>query len=376
MYSPEEMAQMQAHAAGLHAGAVAQAEMPAKLAEAHARYEAEFQMKMNQLISSLNQHNFNASIDPISGRLTATPMSREQLPLNVAANIGKTEAQTQAAQATAAYKSRMLPYQQRAIESLIKYRGALTDQQGPIMQMRRTKLELAQQEVQDRLTLNSPEAMDQLAEIVHDAPEVYKKFTGKAAERIALAMAKKGYGVPGSISQQLENQESSAHLALAAAREIRDITEQFPNAFGPIMGRIGLTEQEWGSPIYPKDSAEGQAEQRGRTAMTYLLGHEGKALFGGRAPQQFLNEMRTTSPNPTQAKIFLDGALQGVENNANNVVVEADRKRYGTQQRTAAPNAPPGAPVTVQLANGRKGQIDPAQVDKFLRENLGSKVVR
>jgi len=86
--------------------------------------------------------------------------------------------------------------------------------------------------------------------------------------------------------------------------------------------------------------------------------------------------MRTTSPNPTQAKIFLDGALQGVENNANNVVVEADRKRYGTQQRTAAPNAPPGAPVTVQLANGRKGQIDPAQVDKFLRENLGSKVVR
>jgi hypothetical protein len=353
MWSPSETAEMAASAEGLKAGARAAGELPSKLEETRARYDAEFRTKMNQLISSLMEHGFKADVDPLTGRLSGTPMTRAELPVEKQAAITKTEAQAGAANATAAYKTAMLPYQQRAIESLIKYRGDLTDPKGPIMQMKAAQLRVAQQRAQTLMSdpVNSPEAMNELADLVHNNPKLYEKFTGKAAEKIALALNRKGYTPPGKVNNALEIQESAANLALDAAQEIRNIMQQFPNAFGPMAGRLGLTEQEWGSPIYPKDSAEGQAEQQLRTTMTYLLGHEGKALYGGRTPQQFLEKMEESSPNPKQAAEFLEGSLAAVEKNANEVIKEANRVRYGgggSSVRAAAPNAPPNTQTAPQ----------------------------
>jgi hypothetical protein len=379
MWSPSEMAEMAASAEGLKAGARAAGELPSKLEETRARYDAEFRTKMNQLISSLMEHGFKADVDPLTGRLSGTPMTRAELPVEKQAGIAKTEAQTGAANATAGLKRAQAlsePDKLALVQATIKYRQAQTraldDPNSPMNQYRAAMAQHARQQVQD--SLNSGD-IGELADIVHDNPDAMQEFGSKERAKIAMALRAKGYQVPAKLPGPQQTQEFAAKMALDSAQTIREIMRQYPDIVGPVMGRAGLTEQEWGAPIFSRatDPAKAEAEQRLRTQMTYLLAQESKAIMGGRVPQQWLGEMKKTSPNPAQAMAFLEGSLKGVEGNANNVIAHANEARYGPVQ---APKAPPGGPVTVQLPNGRKGQIDSAQVQKFLKENPGAKVVQ
>jgi hypothetical protein len=93
-YTPGEEAQMGASAAGLHAGAVSQAELPAKLEAERMKIEADYRNKLNQFIVGMAEHGFKAGFDPASGTMTATPMTRDELPIPVQTTVAKNEAGT------------------------------------------------------------------------------------------------------------------------------------------------------------------------------------------------------------------------------------------------------------------------------------------
>src|SRR5439155_11525133 len=114
---------------------------------------------------------------------------------------------------------------------------------------------------------------------------------------------------------------------------IRGIVQQYPDIVGPVMGRVGLTEESWGAPIFSaKDNPDKAiAEQELRTRLKYLIAQDLRALIGARPPAQWIEELKSASPHITQAIPFLEGSLRGVEGSANLVLDAAYRERYGSQ---------------------------------------------
>lgn len=337
-YTPQE----QAYISGLNAAAVSQAQLPAALTSLEAKYQVELQQKLLQYDAQLRRNGYMLARNPITGDLTDTivPVPKDELSVTDVAKLGKTEAETGLTQA----RIESEPFRRRNLEATAILHEAQAATAPELAELKRQKTEADVKLIQQKLQDASPEATSELINAVIQNPDTLFALPAAQRSKVIAAMQGRNLPVPSTkIPAAQQSQEFSAKLALDAVQNIRDITRQFPNVYGQVAGRISRWEQGWGGPIFPKGTAEAEAEQELQTSFNYLLAHEAKAVMGGRVPQQWLEMMEKTSPNITQSTAFLEGSLRAVERNAHDVIRETDAMRY--RQNPGVPNPPPNPPA-------------------------------
>ncbi len=171
-----------------------------------------------------------------------------------------------------------------------------------------------------------------------------------------------GLPLPTPLTGPTKQSETAARNALDSTQFVRKAMQnpEIAANIGPIMGRLGNMEQSTGVATGLSPAAAAAAQEL-RTRMRYLVLQEGKAVLGGRMPQQLMEQLEQSSPNVKMDHGLLTGALNGVEENARVVMDNADKQRFGGQMRSRQMRGIGGPP----LPNGGGGAIDAATAQKF-----------
>jgi hypothetical protein len=160
--------------------------------------------------------------------------------------------------------------------------------------------------------------------------------------------------------------ERASRNALDAVQQIKDALAdpEIQSRVGPILGRLGNAEQGVGTAVGLSPAAEAKAQQL-RTNMRYLVFQEGKALMGGRIPQNLMQQLEQSSPSVKMDAGTLNGALAGVTDAANRNLDQTFKQRFGDTAARPGSAANPRAPAA--LPNGGGKPIDKATAQQFYK---------
>ena len=174
-----------------------------------------------------------------------------------------------------------------------------------------------------------------------------------------------GLPFPKPLSGTAVDTERASRNALAAVAQINDALQdpEIQSRLGPIMGRLGQAEQAVGSAAGLSPQAEAKAQQL-RTNMRYLVFQEGKAILGGRLPQNLMKELESSSPNTHMDAGTLQGAMAGVQDTALRNMDTADQQRFGGQMRSRQDRGIASTPLAT-------GNVDPAIKDALSKLGPG-----
>jgi hypothetical protein len=175
---------------------------------------------------------------------------------------------------------------------------------------------------------------------------------------MAAFTAKTGLPFPKPLTGTAVDQERASRNALDAVKQIQEALKDpaIQSRVGPILGRLGNAEQTAGTAIGLTPEQEAKAQQL-RTNMRYLVFQEGKALMGGRIPQQLMTQLEQSSPNVAMDAGTLNGALAGVTDAAGRNLDQTFKQRFGenaARPRAAAPAAA-AVPPEVRAALAAEG---------------------
>jgi uncharacterized protein YjgD (DUF1641 family) len=189
-------------------------------------------------------------------------------------------------------------------------------------------------------------------------PDSVKEMPAELRTAVGKALrSKTGLPLPTALDAQTATQETAARNALDS---ITAITEALKNPevkkqIGPIMGRLQNAEEKVGAAAGLSAEAERLAQEL-RTRMRYFVFQEGKAVLGGRLPQKLMEQLEQSSATVKMNPSMLAGALEGARKNAESVMDNAERKRFGGRMRqrsfrnaTPEPDAIPGDVKTLLL---------------------------
>lgn len=169
-----------------------------------------------------------------------------------------------------------------------------------------------------------------------DNPDSIKEMPAELRSSVGQAFRQTtGLPLPTPISATTQAQETAARNALDNAAFVQNALKnpEIRANIGPIMGRLGNAEQAVGAAPNLSPQAA-QLAQELRTRMRYLVFSEGKAVLGGRMPQELMHQLESSSPNVRMTPNMLAGALSGVTENARSVMDNADKQRFGGQMRS------------------------------------------
>ncbi len=199
---------------------------------------------------------------------------------------------------------------------------------------------------------------------LQDNPDSIKEMPPELRSNVGKGFTKAtGLPLPTAASEQSKQTETAARNALDGAKFIQDALQnpEIRKNIGPILGRLGEAEQAIGTAARLSPEAEKLAQEL-RTRMRYFVFQEGKALLSGRLPQQLMKELEKSSANPRMDANMLQGALNGAVGNAQSVMDNVDRQRFGGKMRPRAqrgqaeqaPTTPAAATSHVIEINGKQ----------------------
>jgi hypothetical protein len=211
------------------------------------------------------------------------------------------------------------------------------------------------------------------------SPDMFQELSPDEKARVGpLWTQATGLPIPTKLPTQLKDQEAGSQIALQRAARIRDALADpaIQSRIGPIAGRLGEAEMTAGATagLTPEQA---QKAQQLRSDMTYLLLGEGKALFGGRMPQNLMKVLEKTSPRTSESLSLLQGALDSVEQNSRDNIATAEKMRFGGQTRPGfqpgftAPKEPAQQTVApIKLKDGRTlSPHDAAAAARFRKDH-------
>ncbi len=144
-----------------------------------------------------------------------------------------------------------------------------------------------------------------------------------------------GLPLPTPLTGAGQTSETAARNALDGITFIKKALEnpEIRGQIGPIMGRLGNAEQAIGTAVGLSPEAA-QLAQELRTRMRYFVFQEGKAVLGGRLPQNLMKALEESSASVKMDPSLLHGALNGAEGNAQAILDNTDKQRFGGKMRT------------------------------------------
>jgi len=193
-------------------------------------------------------------------------------------------------------------------------------------------------------------------EMMKQNPDVFHELTPQEKGPVALAWQQAtGLPIPVKLSAELQKTDELGQVALQHVTNIRSILQDpaIQQRIGPILGRLGQAEMGVGATtgLTPEQA---QKAQDLRGSMTYLFMREGKALFGGRPPQQLMSMLEKTSPRVSETAPLIQGSLDAVERSARSGILTAEKQRFGGQTRPGFTPGFPNAPINA-AGQGRGG---------------------
>ncbi len=210
-----------------------------------------------------------------------------------------------------------------------------------------------------------PGMIDSWVENLKANPDSVKELPPKLRSVVGQKFTETtGLPLPTPLGTAGQTQETAARNAIDNATWLAQAAKNplIANQTGPLLGRLGNAEQKLGTAVGLTPEAE-QLGQEFRTRARYFVMTEGKALLGGRLPQQLMEQLEKSSANPVMDKNLFQGALNGAISNAGTILENADKQRFGGKARTPAMRgiqAPAAAPAKINVISpeGVPGTID------------------
>lgn len=212
---------------------------------------------------------------------------------------------------------------------------------------------------------------------LQDNPDSVKEMPPELRSTVGQGFrAATGLPLPTPVSQTGQTQETAARNALDGAAYIKQALQnpEIRSQLGPIMGRLGNAEQSVGTAVGLSPEAA-QLAQELRTRMRYFVFQEGKAVLGGRLPQQLMSAMEQSSASVKMDPNLLLGAVNGAVNNAQSILDNNDKQRFGGQMRPrsmrmgniGAPTSSQAPAASGPLPQGAGKVIDQATALQFYK---------
>lgn len=223
-----------------------------------------------------------------------------------------------------------------------------------------------------------PETAQYWAQQLADNPDSVSEMPKELATTAGkLFTAKTGLPLPKPLSGQTQQSETAARNALDGIAAIREDLQdaEVQKNLGPIMGRLGEAGQALGKQIGLSPAAEAKAQDL-RTRMQYFVFSEGKAIMGGRMNGQLFKQLQDSSANVKMDAGTMTGALTGAEENAQQILDNADKQRFGGKMRPremrGAGSTPAAAAGTVRVVSpeGKTGTIPADKLDEALKRGF------
>jgi hypothetical protein len=201
-------------------------------------------------------------------------------------------------------------------------------------------------------------------------PDIFHELSPQEKARVAPAWTQAtGLPVPLKLSSQTQQANDSSQIALGRVDAIREALNDpaIRSRIGAFLGRLGQGEMAAGATLGLTDDQARKAQDL-RSSMTYLLFGEGKAILGGRIPQQLMQELEKTSPRVSESMPMIQGSLDAVERTAKNNIFTAEQLRFGGKTRPGftpgfkaqgAGNAVPALPARLGPSDVGKIYISP-----------------
>jgi len=196
---------------------------------------------------------------------------------------------------------------------------------------------------------------------ISENPDSIKEMPAELRSSVGQAFSKKtGLPLPTALSGQTQQQETAARNALDSISAVQQILKN-PNIqkqLGPIMGRLQNVEERVGTATGLSPEDERQAQEL-RTRMRYLVFQEGRAVLGGRLPTQLMTQLEASSPNVKMDPNMLAGSMDAVGKNAESIMDNADRQRFGGKMRPRSmrqtgPSLPQGGGKVIDTATAQQ----------------------
>lgn len=231
----------------------------------------------------------------------------------------------------------------QAITRAEQHRHNLTDESTAKLNAAVAGGRLAQEKLVNGMKYG-PGTTDYWVKQLQDNPDSIKEMPPELRSSVGQGFSKAtGLPLPTAAGAAAQTQETAARNALDGIDFVTKALEnpEVRKQIGPIMGRLSNVEEAVGSAVGLSPEAEKLAQEL-RTRMRYLVLQEGKAIMGGRLPQQLMGEFEKSSANIKMDPDMLRGALGGAKNNAMSVIDNVDRQRFGGKMRPRSMRSGPG----------------------------------
>jgi hypothetical protein len=180
---------------------------------------------------------------------------------------------------------------------------------------------------------------------LRDNPDLIKELPPELRSSVGQGFLRTtGLPLPTTLDATTKTQETSARNALDSVQYMRTAMQnpEVAKQLGKIMGRLGNVEQKVGTAVGLSPEAT-QLAQELRSRMRMFIFQEGKTFMqGGRVSPSLIEALESSVPNPKMDPDILTGALNAAEGNAQTVLDNVDRERFGGNMRPREMRSGPG----------------------------------
>lgn len=167
------------------------------------------------------------------------------------------------------------------------------------------------------------------------------KAVGKMIGPVASYLQKRyGLPLPKKIDTSLADREDAAGIMKKYIGSVRETMSdpEIAKVVNPYYGRLNELQQAVGKNVYFQNDPVRTAKlQSLMTQLNNMAAVEVRTQIGGRASNQMFEAFKATNPNVKMDTPMFMGALHGVENGANNALIEAQEQRWGKGNASKIP---------------------------------------
>jgi hypothetical protein len=176
--------------------------------------------------------------------------------------------------------------------------------------------------------------VQQLAENPDSIKEMPAELRSIVGQKFKAAT---GLPLPTPLTGTAATQETAARTTLDNAQWLSNAMKNplIAGQTGALMGRIGEASQSLGTAVGLSPEAERLGQEFRTRARQFIL-QDAKAISGGRVTKQVLDQLQASSANSKMDPNIMQGALDGATGNAQQIMDNADKQRFGGQSRTPA----------------------------------------